>query len=322
MKVLVTGGAGYIGSHSVRLLLDKGYDVVIIDNFSTCHYDTMPKMSKFYKVDLGDIEGIKRIFKKEDIDAVIHFAGFIEARESMVNPKLFYRNNVANTINLLDAMLEYNVKNIIFSSSAAIFGIPKKVPIKEDAEKDPINVYGRTKLIIENILSDYDIAYKLKSISLRYFNASGAAYGLGENHKPETHLIPLALQVAIGKKKNIQVYGTDYPTKDGTCIRDYIHVVDLANAHVLAFERLKKVKRSEQYNLGSGNGYSVMEVINLAREITKRNIPMIKAKKRAGEPPVLIADSSKISRVLGWKPRYFLKDTIKSSWDYVRTIKH
>lgn len=313
--ILVTGGAGFIGSHTVKLLLDEGYDVIILDNLSTGYLHNIPKNIKFYKLDLADKDKIKKTFMQNKIDAVMHFAGSIEAGESMINPKKFYRNNVLNTLNLLDVMLEFNVKNIIFSSSAAIFGMPKKIPITEKSEKNPINVYGRTKLMAERILEDYDTAYGLRSICLRYFNAAGAAFGLKEEHEPESHLIPIALEAAAGKRKKLQIYGTDYPTKDGTCIRDYIHVVDLANAHIMALDRLLITRKSEQFNLGSGKGYSVIDVLDAIREVTKREVHAVKAKRRPGDPPVVIADSSKIRKEIGWKQKFSLKDMVRSAWE-------
>ena len=316
MNILVTGGAGFIGSHTVRLLLNKKYKIIILDNLSKGHKKSILKDVKFHKTDLADKNNIKKIFQENKIDAVMHFAGYIEAEESMKRPKDFYRNNVVTTINLLDVMLEFNVKNLIFSSSAAIFGIPKNIPVDEDAEKNPFNVYGTTKLIVEKILNDYDFTYGLKSICLRYFNAAGAGYGIGEDHNPETHLIPLVLKVALGKNKKIQIFGTDYPTKDGTCIRDYIHVLDLADAHILALQRLLKTKKSEQYNLGSEQGYSVREIIEIAREITNKKILVAEAKRRVGDIPILIADSSKIKKELGWNPKFALRDIIKSAWEW------
>ena len=316
-RVLVTGGAGYIGSHTVKMLLDKGYKVSVLDNLSSGHIGAVPKNTKFYKIDLHYKEKIKKIFMQGKIEAVIHFAGSIEAGFSMVNPRKFYRNNVANTINLLDSMLDFNIKKLVFSSSAAIFGNPKKIPIGENFEKNPTSVYGRTKLIVENILDDYDAAYGLKNISLRYFNAAGAAFNLGEEHKPETHLIPLILEVARGERKKIKIFGTDYPTKDGTCIRDYIHVVDLANAHILALEKLFKTNHSYKYNLGSGKGYSVMEVLQMARKITKCKIPFVEAKRREGDATEIIADNNKINKELGWKPKFGLKEMIGDAWDYI-----
>lgn len=316
LKILVTGGAGYIGGHVVRLLLEKGYEVIILDNLCKGHIESIPKGVKFYEIDLADKESLRKIFRENKIDVVLHFAGFIEAGDSMINPKKFYENNVVNTLNLFDIMLEFNVKKIVYSSSAAIFGIPKKIPITEDMEKQPINPYGKTKLIVEEILEDYDSAYDLKSVCLRYFNAAGAGFGIGEDHNPESHLIPLVLQVVSGKKQEIKVFGTDYSTKDGTCVRDYVHVVDLAQAHLLALKSLLEENISKKYNLGSGKGYSVMEIIKTVRKITKKEIPILKVSRRAGDPSILLTDSSKIKKELGWKINHNLDDIIQSAWNW------
>ncbi len=316
VRVLVTGGAGYIGSHLVRFLLEKGYEVVVIDNLCKGHSWAVPDNVKFYKINLGDTKGLEEIFLENNIDAVMHLAGFIEVGESMLYPEKFYVNNVLNTLNLLNVMLKFNVKKIIFSSSAAIFGIPNSVPISEDAEKKPINVYGKTKLIVENILDDYDYAYDLKSVCLRYFNACGAGYNLGEDHSLETHLIPLILKVALGEKAFIRIFGIDYDTKDRTCVRDYVHVLDLAEAHILALEKLLFEEKSEKYNLGSGEGYSVREIIEASRRITGEEIKAFEEDRRPGDPAVLIADSSKIKNEFGWKQKFSLDDIIQSAWNW------
>lgn len=315
-KVLVTGGAGYIGSHVVRVLLDKGYGVVILDNLCNGHEECIPEGVKFYKIDLRDKFGLESVFSENNFDVVMHFAGFIEVGESMVNPSIFYENNVSNSINLLNTMIKFGVKKIVYSSTAAIFGNPEKIPILEDDLKKPVNVYGRTKLIIENVLEDYDFAHGMKSICLRYFNAAGAGYDIGEDHNPETHLIPLVLQVALGKREDIKIFGTDYETKDGTGIRDYLHVLDLAEAHILALENLFKTNKSEKYNLGNGRGYSVKEIIDAAKEITGKHILFVEVGRREGDPAVLIADFSKIKNELGWNPKYDLKEIIGSSWEW------
>ncbi len=315
MKILVTGGAGYIGSHTVRILLEAGYEVVVLDNLFNGHRQALPDVP-FYKIDLKDRKNISKVFKEHNIDAVIHFTGLFEAGESMKDPSRFYRNNVSSTINLLDTMVKNGVLKIVFSSTAAIFGQPKKLPINEEAKKEPVNVYGTTKLIIEGILRDYEEPYGLKPMCLRYFNACGAGFGIGEDHNPETHLIPLILQVPLGQRKNIKIYGTDYPTKDGTCIRDYVHILDLASAHVLALKKLFKKNLSDRYNLGSGNGYSVKEVIEVARSVTGHSIPAIEKNRRAGDPPKLIADSTKIKKELKWKPKYGLQEIMRSAWEW------
>jgi len=316
MKILVTGGAGYIGSHAVRILLQDNYKVVVYDNLINGHKESLPAEAELIVGDLNDKEKLDKLFKKNNFDAVMHFAAFIEVGKSMKNPANFYRNNVANTLNLLEAMVKNNVKKIIFSSTAALFGYPDEIPIKEETKKNPVNVYGRTKFIIEQMLSDFDTAYGLKFISLRYFNASGADFGIGEDHNPETHLIPLVLQVALGKRDSIKIFGTNYPTKDGTCIRDYIHVTDLADAHMLALKKLLSIDKSNYYNLGNGDGYSVKEIIEVARKITGHPIPAIKSERRVGDPAVLVADSTKIQKELGWKPKYNLKAIIKSAWEW------
>ncbi len=316
MKILVTGGAGYIGSHAVRRLLQYNYKVVVYDNLVNGHKESLPAEAELVVGDLNDKEKLDKLFKEHEFDAVMHFAGFIEVGESMKNPAKYYKNNVVNTLNLLEAMVNNNVKKIIFSSTAALFGYPDEIPIKEETKKEPVNVYGRTKLMTEQMLKDFDAAYGLKFIALRYFNASGADFGIGEDHNPETHLIPIILQVAMGKRKAIKIFGTDYLTKDGTCIRDYIHVTDLINAHVLALKKLLSANESNYYNLGNGNGYSVKEIIEAAREITSHPIPAIKSKRRSGDPAVLVADSTKIQKELGWKPKYDLKAIIKSAWEW------
>jgi UDP-glucose 4-epimerase len=316
MSVLVVGGAGYIGSHTVRALLGKGYRVIVLDSLVTGHRESLPKDVKFHQADLADREALSKAFREDEIDMVVHFAAFIEAGESMTDPRRFYRNNVANTINLLDVMLDSGVTKIVFSSTAALFGVPETIPIAEEAEKVPVNVYGRTKLMVETILRDYDSAYGLKSLCLRYFNASGAGYDIGEDHRPETHLVPLVLRVAQGKAKDVKVFGTDYPTADGTCVRDYIHVLDLAEAHVRAVQRLADTGASDQFNLGNGKGYSVKEVVDAARRVTGQSIPVIETARRPGDPPVLIADSSKIRTDLGWVPQFDLDEIVASAWQW------
>lgn len=315
-RILVTGGAGYIGSHAVRMLLQNGYEVVVFDNLVHGHREALPREAELIVGDLANKKDIENAFSKQKIDAVVHFAAFIEAGESMKDPAKFYSNNFVNTLNLLEVMIANNIKKIIFSSTAALFGYPKQVPIKEDTEKDPVNVYGRTKLMIEQMLADFDKAYDMKYMALRYFNAAGAGYGIGEDHDPETHLIPLVLQVALGKRKEIKIFGTDYDTEDGTCVRDYIHVLDLADAHLLALKTLLETGKSDVYNLGNGKGYSVKEILKIAREVTGHPIPAAETERREGDPPLLIADSTKIMKELGWKPKYELKAIIKSAWEW------
>lgn len=313
--ILVTGGAGYIGSHTVRRLIKKGYDVVVYDNLTKGH-EWAVKDSKLVVGDISDHDRVCNVIKEYGVDSVIHFAAYSLVGESMEDPQMYYINNVGGTMSLLKAMMDCGVKKIVFSSTAAVYGEPEEVPIKEESRLNPTNVYGRTKLIIENILKDYDMAYGLKYVSLRYFNAAGAddAGDIGEDHYPETHLIPLVLKTAKGERKDIKIYGTDYSTPDGTCIRDYIHVNDLADAHILALEYLRE-NRSNVFNLGNGSGFSVKEVIDTAEKVTSRNIKRIETERRPGDPAVLIADSEKIKKVLGWKPQYTeLDKIIETAW--------
>ena len=314
--ILVTGGAGYIGSHAVHRLVKEGHKVVVYDNMGNGHAENLPKEAILINGDLSDKAKLDKVFKENKFDAVIHFAGFIEAGESVINPSRFYWNNVVNSLNLLDAMVQNNVKKIIFSSTAALFGFPDQIPITEETRTGPINPYGKTKLVIEYMLEDFDTAYGLKHIALRYFNAAGADYGIGEDHKPETHLIPLVLDVALGRRKEIKIFGTDYKTKDGTYIRDYIHVTDLVDAHILALNKLLTENKSDKYNLGSEKGYSVKEIVEAARKITGHPIPAVETDRRPGDPAILIADSAKIRKELGWKAKHDLNSIIKSAWEW------
>lgn len=315
-KILVVGGAGYIGSHMVKDLLSVGYDVITLDDLSTGHRDLLPG-GIFVKGDLGDREVLEQLFTDHKISAVMHFAAFSLVGESVQNPLKYYRNNLAATTNLLSAMIKYRVKRFIFSSSAAVYGEPVEIPITEQHPCNPTNPYGQSKIAVEKMLHDCDSAYGLKYISLRYFNASGADESgmIGEKHSQETHLIPLVLKVALGERENIRIYGTDYPTADGTCIRDYIHVSDLTQAHLLALKALLSNKESAVYNLGSNKGYSVREVIELAKKVTGKNIPVLEADRRPGDPARLIASSDKIKSSLGWQPRYENLETIlQTAW--------
>jgi len=315
--VLVVGGAGYIGSHQVKMLDHEGYNVIVYDNLSTGYRDLVT-VDSFLEGDLADKNKLNEVFSKYKIDAVMHFAAFIEVGESVKNPAKYYRNNVSNVINLLNVMLENNVKYFIFSSTAAVYGEPKEIPIKEEHQKKPINPYGKSKLMVEQILQDYDRAYGLKYTCFRYFNAAGADESgkIGEKHNPETHLIPLILQTALGERDKIYIFGTDYDTKDGTCIRDFIHVNDLADAHIKGFERLLGGGPSEVFNLGSGNGYSVREIIEKAKVITGKNFNVLEVERREGDPAVLIADSSKAKNILNWEPKYHLEDIIRTAWNW------
>jgi UDP-glucose 4-epimerase len=315
-KILVVGGAGYIGSHMVKDLLSAGFDVITLDNLSTGHLELLPG-GTFVKGDLGDPKVLDRLFAAHNISAVMHFAAFSLVGESVENPLKYYGNNLAATATLLSAMIEYRVKRFIFSSTAAVYGEPVQIPITEQHPCNPTNPYGTSKLAVERMLCDCDAAYGLKYISLRYFNASGADESgtIGERHARETHLIPLVLKTALGEKKNIKIYGVDYPTPDGTCIRDYIHVSDLTRAHLLALEALMSDKESAVYNLGNNRGYSVREVIDLAKKVTGKNIPVIEAERRPGDPARLIASAEKIKNSMGWQPRHEnLEAILKSAW--------
>lgn len=319
-KVLITGGAGYIGSHVNKGLHLKGFDTLVFDNLIYGHAEAV-KWGTFVKGDLANKDDLREVFELYDIQAVMHFAAFAYVGESVIEPQKYYRNNVVNTLNLLDIMLEFGIRDIIFSSTCATYGIPELIPIPEHHPQNPINPYGRSKLMIERILTDYHEAYGLRFISLRYFNAAGAdpAAEIGEWHDPETHLIPLVLDVACGRRDVIQIFGTDYSTRDGTCIRDYIHVTDLAEAHILALEYLQAKGQVGAFNLGNGGGFSVREVIDCAREVTRQEIAAREAERRAGDPPVLVGAAEKAYRVLGWRPQYAdLESIIGTAWHWHR----
>ena len=314
--VLVVGGAGYIGSHMVKDLVEAGHDVVCLDNFSTGHKD-LTGNQRVIKGDLGDSKVLGDLFSAYKIHAVMHFAAFSLVGESVEDPLKYYRNNVRQTIELLDAMIRNEVKTFIFSSSAAVYGEPLEVPIVEDHPCKPTNPYGATKIAIELLLESCGHAYGLKYAALRYFNAAGAdpSATIGERHDPESHLIPLILKVATAQRDHIKVFGTDYPTPDGTCIRDYVHVNDLTKAHLLALEALYEGAENEVYNLGSSTGYSVREVVNVARKVTGHAIPAVDSERRHGDPAVLIASSEKIRQDLGWKPKYEdLTNIVQTAW--------
>lgn len=318
MSVLVTGGAGYIGSHMVAELLEQNEDVVVFDNLQKGHRQAVLG-GKFYLGDLRDEEALDKVFKENEIEAVIHFAAESLVGESVVNPVKYYNNNVYGSLCLVEKMMENKVDKLIFSSTAATYGEPENIPILESDRTLPTNPYGETKLAIEKMLKWFDNAYGLKYTALRYFNAAGAHKNgkIGEDHRPESHLIPIILQVALGKRDCIQIFGDDYETEDGTCIRDYIHVSDLANAHFLALNRLRNGGGSRVYNLGNGKGFSVKEVVQAAREVTGHKIPQKIAARRAGDPAVLVASSQKIIEELDWKPQYNdLNTIIASAWDW------
>ena len=322
MNVLVTGGAGYIGSHAVRELLAAGHKVVVYDSLVKGHRGAAPDGVPFVKADIRNAAVLAETFEVFPVDAVMHFAAASEVGESMANPAKYYQDNVAATLSLLDSLRKAKIKKIVFSSTAAVYGEPESCPIREDAALKPTNVYGRTKLIIEGMLADFAMAYGFSYVALRYFNAAGAlpAGGVGEDHSPESHLIPLILKTALRQREAISVYGTDYPTPDGTCIRDYIHVTDLATAHVLAIEHLLAGGGPRTYNLGSQNGFSVREVIDKAKQVTGVDFPVKETPRRAGDPAVLVASSAKFQMDFPWQPRYSDLDTIlRTAWDWHRS---
>ena len=313
MNVLVTGGAGYIGSVVIERLIGHGHQAVIYDNLSKGHRGAIASDAAFVHSDLAERHTLLQTFEQHRIEAVIHMAASSLVGESSREPHLYFTNNIVAGVSLLDAMLAAGVKKLVFSSTAAVYGAPETIPIPEDAPTNPTNPYGESKLAFERMLRWYDEAYQLRYVSLRYFNAAGASERFGESHDPESHLIPNVLRVAAGKASHVDVFGEDYQTPDGTCVRDYIHVIDLADAHILALNALEK--RSEIYNLGYGNGYSVAEVVEMARQVTGRWISTEAAPRRAGDPPVLIASSDKIMRDLGWSPRHSELDRIiESAW--------
>ncbi|MDM0497376.1 UDP-glucose 4-epimerase GalE [Clostridium perfringens] len=318
MAILVCGGAGYIGSHMVAELIENNKEVVILDNFEKGHEDAILG-GKLYKGDLRDRKILDKIFTENNIEAVIDFAAYSLVGESMTEPLKYFNNNVSGTISLLEAMRDHNVKYIVFSSTAATYGEPENIPILETDKNLPTNAYGESKLLVEKILKWCDTAYGIKYTALRYFNAAGAHINgkIGEDHAPETHLIPLILQVALGKRDKIMMFGDDYDTKDGTCVRDYIHVSDLASAHSLALERLINGGESRIYNLGNGTGFTVKEVVEVARKVTGHKIPAEVAPRRAGDPAILIASSDKAIEELNWKPKFnSLETIIETAWNW------
>ncbi|MBR1619496.1 UDP-glucose 4-epimerase GalE [bacterium] len=326
-KILVTGGAGYIGSHCVLNLLNNGYEVVIFDNLSTGHIETVETLQKygnvkFYKGDLLNQSDINNVFEEENIKAVIHFAAFSQVGESVKNPRKYYRNNVCGTLNLLDSMLDNNVRKIVFSSTAATYGEPVYTPIDEKHPQNPINAYGQTKLMLEKIMDDYDRAYGLKSVRLRYFNVAGADSDnrVGEWHDPETHLIPNILKSTFSGGRTFEMYGSDYDTKDGTCVRDYINVEDLANAHFLALKYLENDGKTDYFNLGTNEGNTVKEVFRSCEEVTVQDIPINLCPRREGDPAVLVADNSKAKNILLWTPKKDLKYSIKTAYEWEKIL--
>ncbi len=318
LNILVTGGAGYIGSHTVKMLEEEGFNVVVYDNLSNGHKEAVLN-SKLVGGDILDSEKLSQLLKEVNFDACIHFAAFIEVGESVKDPLKFFKNNVSGTLNLLTDLKKHGVKNFVFSSTAAVYGNPEETPIKEHFELNPINPYGNTKFTVEEVLKDMSAVGDINYVALRYFNASGADESglIGESHNPETHLIPLVLKTAKGERESIKIFGTDYPTKDGTCIRDYIHVNDLAKAHILALNYLIDGGESDVFNCGYGVGYSVKEIIDTAKKVSGINFNVEEASRREGDPAVLVADNEKIKRVLGWKPEYNdIEYIIKTAWNW------
>lgn len=319
--ILVTGGAGYIGSHAALALKNAGYNVIILDNLSYGHQEIVDNVLQVKLVvgDTSDRALLDRLFSTHQIDAVMHFAAYIAVGESVKEPGKYYSNNVASTLNLLEAMLAHDINKIVFSSTCAVYGMPQEIPMTETHPHNPLSPYAASKDMVERILSDFDTAFNFKSVAFRYFNACGADPGglLGEDHTPETHLIPLALLTALKKRQTLYIFGTDYDTPDGTCVRDYIHVNDLADAHVLGLEYLLAGGESEVFNLGNGNGFSVREVIETARQVTGLDIPAIESDRRAGDAPILVGSSAKARQMLGWNPNYAdLQQIIAHAWQW------
>ncbi|GAB6054699.1 UDP-glucose 4-epimerase GalE [Methanobacterium alkalithermotolerans] len=320
--ILIVGGAGYIGSHVNKVLNENGYDTLILDNFSYGHHELIPG-ADVIEGDLGDGELLDKIFQDYPISGVMHFAAFTYVGESVTHPIRYYHNNTTNTLNLLQSMIKNKVKNFIFSSTCAVYGVPEKIPLTENHPLNPINPYGRSKLMVEEMLRDFSRAYDFNYISLRYFNAAGATPDAktGEWHQPETHLIPLILDAALGVRDRISIFGTDYPTPDGTCIRDYIHVLDLAQAHIKAMEYLEKNNKSQIFNLGNGQGFSVREVIECCRKVTGEDIQVEEENRRLGDPPVLLGSSKKAEELLGWKVEWVeLEDIIATAWKWHKKL--
>ncbi len=324
MKVLVTGGAGYIGSHFVDYLVKSGHQPVVIDNLSRGHKESVNKNSVFEIIDLLDFIELNKFIKNYKFDAVVHFAAFAYVGESVEKPEIYYRNNVLGSYNLVMACVENGIRNFIFSSTCSIYGNPVKVPISEEQNSNPINPYANTKLTIEMLLKDFEIAYGMKHVLLRYFNAAGADPDgrIGECHDPEPHLIPIVLNTALGKREKVLIFGNDYNTPDGTCIRDYIHVLDLANAHLKAVEYLLEGKKSTMINLGTGKGNSVLEIIKKAESISGEKIKYDFVGRRAGDPAVLVADNTKAKNILGWVPSYSIENIIEHAWNWHKNPKY
>lgn len=324
MKIAVTGGAGYIGSHFVRELLDTGFEVTVIDNLERGHRESVPANAAFINENISNYKALLKLFIDNKFDAIVHFAAFAYVGESVENPGMYYENNVTGSINLIKAASEAGVKKFVFSSTCSLYGNPEIIPITEKESIKPINPYAKTKHMIENVLQDFERSSGLNYVALRYFNAAGAHKSgeIGESHDPEPHLIPLVLQAALGKREKILIFGDDYSTPDGTCIRDYIHVTDLAKAHILALEYLDKGNTSTIINLGTGSGYSVKELIDVAEKVTGEKINQEIAPRREGDPAVLVADNSYAKATLGWQPEYDLEGIISTAWKWHKNPKY
>ncbi len=319
MAIAVLGGAGYIGSHTVKQLLAAGEDVIVLDNLITGHRKAVDRRARFYQGDIRDFKFLSSVFSQEKVDGIVHFAAFSVVPESMKNPLKYFDNNTCGMVTLLEAMKQFGIKRIVFSSTAATYGEPKQIPIKETDPQIPTNAYGESKLAMEKIMHWADLADGLKFIALRYFNVAGAMpdASIGEDHSPETHLIPIILQVAAGKRLNLQIFGNDYPTKDGTNVRDYVHVLDLADAHVLALKYLEAGNSSTAFNFGSATGFSNMEILQAARKVTDKEIPASIGPRRSGDPSTLIASSEKAKKILGWKPKFDnIEKIIETAWKW------
>jgi len=324
LKVLVSGGAGYIGSHFIKLLYESGHQPIVVDNLARGHKESVLYGIALEDIDILDYPALASVFQTYMPDAVVHFAAFAYVGESVEKPEIYYKNNVVGSLKLINACTEFGVKNFVFSSTCSVYGNPQRIPIPETESVKPINPYANTKLMIETILKDFETAYGMKYVALRYFNAAGADPGgeIGESHDPETHLIPLILQTAQKKRDKILVFGNDYNTPDGTCVRDYIHVADLADAHLKALEHLANGNKSEIINLGTGKGNSVLEIIEKAKSITGANIPFEIVERRAGDPAILVADNKKAKEILGWVPKYDINEILNNAWQWQENQKY
>ncbi len=324
MRILVTGGGGYIGSHFVRMITKSDHDIIVVDNLSRGHRESIPHGVKFEIVDLVDAKKISKVIQKYSPEAIIHFAAFAYVGESVEHPEIYYQNNVIGSYNLIRSASENATKYFVFSSTCSLYGNPNKVPISEEQPTNPINPYANTKLIIETMLKDFQLSCGMKYVSLRYFNAAGAddSAEIGESHNPEPHLIPIVLQAANGRREKVFVYGNDYDTQDGTCIRDYIHVNDLSNAHVKALHYLMSGNESTEINLGTGTGNSVLEIIKTANEVTGKNILFEIVERRKGDPAILVADNTKAKKLFDWKPKYTIYDIIETAWRWHQNPKY